>query len=83
VAPAAREQGVVFIVTIPQVPGTYEVLGYVIGSGTTLQEAFGRMELDAKSINGWGIVGMNVAIAEETSGDSFIVATGTAITQPR
>ena len=71
------------IVTIPELPGTYDVLGYVIGSGTTLQEAFGRMELDARGINGWGIVGMNLAIAEETSGTSFVVATGTAITQPR
>jgi uncharacterized protein YbjQ (UPF0145 family) len=73
----------VLIVTIPELPGTYDVLGYVIGSGTTLQEAFGRMELDAKKLTGWGIVGMGVAIAEETSGDSFIVVTGTAITQPR
>jgi len=73
----------VLIVTIPELPGTYDVLGYAIGSGTTLQEGFGRMELDAKGMNGWGIVGMNLAIAEETSGTSWVVVTGTVISQPR
>jgi uncharacterized protein YbjQ (UPF0145 family) len=73
----------VLIVTVPQIPGTYDLLGYVVGSGTTLEEAMTGLERDAAGVGGWGIVGMSIAIAEETTGTSWVVATGTAITQPR
>jgi uncharacterized protein YbjQ (UPF0145 family) len=71
------------IVTIPQLPGEYEIFGYALGSGTTLQEAMERLEEDAAKLGGWGIVGMRIQIAEETTGASWVVAYGTAISQPR
>jgi uncharacterized protein YbjQ (UPF0145 family) len=71
------------MVTVPEVPGTYDLLGYVLGSGTTLQEAMARLEADAVELGGWGIVGMSIEIAEETTDTSWVVAYGTAISQPR
>ncbi len=71
------------IVTVPEIPGTYDLLGYALGSGTTLQEAMARLEADAAKLGGWGIVGMRLELSEETTGTSWVVAYGTAISQPR
>jgi uncharacterized protein YbjQ (UPF0145 family) len=71
------------IVTVPEVPGDYDLLGYVLGSGTTLQEAMARLQADATQLAAWGVVGLSFEIAEDTSGVSWVVAYGTAISQPR
>ena len=71
------------IVTVPEIPGTYDLLGYVLGSGTTLQEAMAALEADAAQLGAWGVVGLGFAIAEETSGTSWVIAYGTAVSQPR
>ena len=70
------------IVTVPELPGTYDLLGYVVGSGPTLQEAMAALEADAANLGGWGVVGLSFAIAEETTGTSWVVAYGTAVSQP-
>ena len=71
------------IVTVPDVPGEYDLLDYVVGSGVSLQEAMARIEAEAVKVGGWGIVGLSFALAEETTGQSWALAYGTAISQPR
>jgi uncharacterized protein YbjQ (UPF0145 family) len=71
------------IVTVSDAQGTYDLPGYVLGSGTTLQEGMDRMQEDAAKLGAWGIVGMRLTISEETTGTSWVVAYGTAISQPR
>jgi uncharacterized protein YbjQ (UPF0145 family) len=72
----------VLIVTVPELPGDYDLLGYVLGSGPTLQEAMALIEADAVKLGAWGIVGLSFALAEETSGASWVLAYGTAVSQP-
>jgi uncharacterized protein YbjQ (UPF0145 family) len=71
------------IVTVPELPGRYDFLNYVVGSGTTLQEAMTSLEHGASQLGAWGVVGLSFSIAEETSGVSWVIAWGTASTQPQ